>query len=95
MVPRKGDGETNDETIGDQYCFVAMERHTKLVLNIALGRRNEATTDAFIEGLRVATAPPTIPDLSRWIPALRERDYDHPQRPLRFRPTHQDVRQQP
>ena len=26
-----------------------MERHTKLVLNIALGRRNQATTDAFID----------------------------------------------
>jgi transposase-like protein len=53
----KWDWETNDETIGDQYCFVAMERHTKLVLNIALGRRNQPTTDAVIEGLRAATAP--------------------------------------
>jgi IS1 family transposase len=46
----------NDETIGDAYCFVAMERHMKLVLNFALGRRNQATTDIFIEGLRAATA---------------------------------------
>jgi len=29
----------------------------KLVLNFALGRRNQATTDIFIEGLRGATAP--------------------------------------
>jgi IS1 family transposase len=28
-----------------------------LVLNFALGRRSQATTDAFIEGLRAATAP--------------------------------------
>ena len=28
----------------------------KLVLNFALGRRSQATTDAFIEGLRHATA---------------------------------------
>jgi IS1 family transposase len=35
---------------------VAIERYTKLVLNFALGRRSQATTDAFIEGLRAATA---------------------------------------
>jgi hypothetical protein len=33
------------------------KRHTKLVLSFALGRRNLATTDVFIEGLRAATAP--------------------------------------
>jgi IS1 family transposase len=48
--------EAHDETIGDAYCFVAIERSTKLVLNFALGRRNKATTDIFIEGLRHATA---------------------------------------
>lgn len=49
--------EANDETIGDAYTFVAIERHSKLVLNFALGRRNQPTTDIFIEGLRSATAP--------------------------------------
>jgi IS1 family transposase len=49
--------EANDEGIGDAYCFVAIERRTKLVLNFALGRRSQATTDAFIEGLRAATSP--------------------------------------
>src|SRR5258708_23021434 len=48
--------EQHDETIGDAYCFVAIERHTKLVLNFALGRRNKGTTDIFIEGLRQATS---------------------------------------
>ncbi len=48
--------EQHDETIGDQYCFVAIERHSKLVLNFALGRRSKATTDIFIEGLRHAIA---------------------------------------
>jgi transposase-like protein/IS1 family transposase len=48
--------EANEEGIGDAYCFVAMERNSKLVLNFALGRRSQATTDAFIEGLRHATA---------------------------------------
>jgi len=32
----------------DAYCFVAIERTTKLVLNFALGRR-ASTTDVFIE----------------------------------------------
>ena len=49
--------ESSNETIGDAYCFVAIESNTKLVLNFALGRRDQATTDVFIEGLRGATAP--------------------------------------
>jgi transposase-like protein/IS1 family transposase len=48
--------EANDNSIGDAYCFVAIERNYKLVLNFALGRRDQATTDAFIEGLRAATS---------------------------------------
>ena len=48
--------EAHDNSIGDAYCFVAIERYSKLVLNFALGRRDQATTDAFIEGLRGATA---------------------------------------
>ena len=40
----------------DVYTFVAIERHSKLVLNIALGKRDQQTTDAFIEGLRHATS---------------------------------------
>jgi IS1 family transposase len=34
----------------------AIERHSKLILNFALGKRNQRTTDAFIEGLPYATA---------------------------------------
>lgn len=49
--------EANNQAIGDAYCFVAIDRNTKLILNFALGRRSQATTDAFIEGLRAATAP--------------------------------------
>jgi transposase-like protein/IS1 family transposase len=48
--------EADNDGIGDAYCFVTIERHTKLVLNFALGRRSQATTDAFIEGLRHATS---------------------------------------
>ena len=47
--------EAHDDSMGDAYCFVAIERNSKLILNFALGRRTQATTDAFIEGLRAAT----------------------------------------
>jgi IS1 family transposase len=47
----------DDQNLGDAYTFVAIERHCKLVLNFALGKRDQATTDVFIEGLRAATAP--------------------------------------
>ena len=49
-------GRENDATIGDFYCFVAIDQESKLVLNFALGKRNQATTNAFIEGLRAATS---------------------------------------
>ncbi len=47
----------DDQNLGDAYVFVAIERNTKLVLNIAMGKRDQRTTDAFIEGIRHATAP--------------------------------------
>lgn len=46
----------DDPNRGDCYRFVAIERHSKLVLNIAVGKRNQATTDVFVEGLRHATS---------------------------------------
>lgn len=46
----------DDPNFGDAYTFVAIERHSKLVLNFTLGKRDQRTTDAFIEGLRQATA---------------------------------------
>ncbi len=49
--------EANDNSVGDAYCFVAIERNTKLILNFSLGRRDQTTCDVFIEGLRAATAP--------------------------------------
>lgn len=50
-------GIDDDPNFGDSYCFVAVERHSKLVLNFALGKRDQKTCNAFIEGLRLATAP--------------------------------------
>lgn len=46
----------DDQNLGDCYTFVAIERHSKLVLNITIGKRDQRTTDVFIEGLRHATA---------------------------------------
>jgi transposase-like protein/IS1 family transposase len=45
----------DDQNLGDAYTFVAIERHSKLVLNIAMGKRDQATTDVFVEGIRHAT----------------------------------------
>ena len=46
---------SDDPNRGDCYTFVAIERNTKLVVNIAMGKRDQATTDVFLEGIRQAT----------------------------------------
>jgi hypothetical protein len=46
----------DDPKLGDAYTFVAMERHTKLVLTWHLGRRTNADTIAFTDKLARATA---------------------------------------
>ncbi len=46
----------DDPNLGDCYVFVSIERHSKLVVNIAMGKRDQQTTDAFVEGIRHATA---------------------------------------
>lgn len=46
----------DDPNYGDCYTYTAVERHSKLVLNFALGKRDQFTTNAFVEGLRLATA---------------------------------------
>jgi len=46
----------DDPNYGDAWTFVAIERHSKLVLNFALGKRDQQTANAFIEGLRSATS---------------------------------------
>jgi IS1 family transposase len=42
--------------IGDAYCFVAMERNTKLVLTHYLGKRTAPSTEHFVAKLAVATS---------------------------------------
>lgn len=39
----------DSQLLGDCYVFVGIERHSKLVLNIAMGKRDQSTTDAFVE----------------------------------------------
>jgi len=43
------------ENKGDAYCFVAIERETKLVINWHLGKRCTEDTVEFLEDLRYAT----------------------------------------
>lgn len=53
----KTPAQKDDESTGDVYTFVAIERHHKLVVNFTMGKRNQQTTDTFIEGVRHATKP--------------------------------------
>jgi transposase-like protein/IS1 family transposase len=48
--------EKNVREIGDAYCFVGIERSTKLVLAYHLGKRDTSSTDAFIGKLAYATS---------------------------------------
>lgn len=50
---RKG---INDPEFGDAYCYIGLERHSKLVLAWHLGRRNRWDADSFMEKLSRATA---------------------------------------
>jgi IS1 family transposase len=46
---------SGDPMLGDAYCFVAIERNTKLVLTWHLGRRSARDTFAFTEKINEAT----------------------------------------
>jgi len=45
----------NDERQGDAYTFLAIERHSKIILAWHLGRRSRLDTEIFIEKLNEAT----------------------------------------
>lgn len=53
---KKMNGKESDESIGDAYCFIAVERDTKLILAWHLGRRTSADTQIFTEKLANATS---------------------------------------
>ena len=48
--------EKDAHQIGDAYCFIGMERSTKLVLCWHLGKRTAKSTDAFVGKLAYATS---------------------------------------
>lgn len=52
----KWEYEKDATEIGDAYCFVGMERTSKLVLAYHLGKRDTVSTDTFIGKLRHATS---------------------------------------
>ena len=52
---RKTPQEKHRQDIGDQFVFIAIERHTKIVLCWNLGRRDNENTWDFITKLRDAT----------------------------------------
>jgi IS1 family transposase/transposase-like protein len=51
----KGNLRQKEETLGDAYTYVAMERNSKLILAWHLGKRNRQDTLTFILKLRNAT----------------------------------------
>ncbi len=67
----------DDPNMGDCYVFVGIERHSKLVLNFALGKRDQATTDIFIEGLRQATTPTPFQITTDGFAPVPLRDFQH------------------
>ncbi len=52
----KRDQEKDIAGIGDAYCFIGIERHSKLILAWHLGKRDQRSTDAFIGKLKYATS---------------------------------------
>jgi IS1 family transposase len=55
----KKEGHKSDddgEEVGDAYCFIGMERSTKLMLAHHLGKRKAKATDSFIGKLAYATS---------------------------------------
>lgn len=50
---KQGLGEAS--TVGDAWCFVAIEQHTKLILAYHLGRRTSTDTEIFTEKIERAT----------------------------------------
>lgn len=59
VVKKEGHKWPHEESVyemGDAYCFVALERNTKMVLAWHLGKRDRPSTEAFANKLRYATS---------------------------------------
>ncbi len=61
--------------VGDCYCFIGIERHTKLILCYYLGKRNTPSTEHFIAKLANATShfpyQPTTDGFQPYIKAVK------------------------
>jgi len=47
--------QIRDDGLGDAYCFVAIERTSKLILAWYLGKRNRASTETFLKDVEQST----------------------------------------
>jgi len=69
------DHEKTNLEIGDAYCFVGIERHTKLILAWHLGKRDADSTETFIAKLEWATSKDhyqlTSDGFKPYIPAIK------------------------
>ena len=48
--------QPEDSQLSVMLTLDGIERHTKLMLNIAMGKRDQDTTQSFVEGIRQATS---------------------------------------
>ena len=55
--------EKFDESIGDQYLYIAQDANTKLIITFALGKRNGEVTNAFIDDLSERIVLPNSPNV--------------------------------
>lgn len=69
---RKASRGIEDNRLGDAYCFIAIERYTKLILAWHLGRRSMPDTFAFTEKLARATADHNFQISTDGFPAYRD-----------------------
>ena len=66
---------------GDCYVWVGIERHSKLVLNVTLGKRDQQTCNVFRGGIASRDSPHAFSDHNRWLRPLSQRNHYDAQRP--------------
>ena len=81
----------DDQNLGDCYTFVAIERNTKLVLNIAMGKRDQQTTYAFIEGFAMPSSPVTSSRSPAMVSRRTNMQFRTPSGLRRLRDAHQGL----
>lgn len=73
--PQKGPKRRPSPVMGDQYTFIALASSTRAIIGYCTGKRDDVTTDAFIQDLRgrVIGAPEISTDGFRpYKPAIRD-----------------------